>query len=33
MFLTHPTITGAELDRVADALAAVMEQATRAETA
>jgi len=33
MFLTHPTITDAELDRVADALAAVMEQASLARAA
>jgi dTDP-4-amino-4,6-dideoxygalactose transaminase len=33
MFLTHPTITDAELDRVAGALSAVMEQASRAEAA
>lgn len=29
MFLTHPTITDAEIDRVCDAVAAVMTEATR----
>ncbi len=32
MFLTHPTITDGELNRIADALAAVAEQAGRAAT-